>query len=1838
MMRHSGFARASKYRASNPPIEALECRRLLSSSPVTSAANLAASRIVMASVASPPTVTTVSPANGDTGVARNASITANVSLPNGRLDSSTVNSSTVKLVRNSDSSVIPSVVNTTGGGDAIILQPSMLMDPNTTYTFTVTSGVKDVSGTSMTAYSETFTTGTSGGVLDPNLAFQKVPLDTATGTNFTCVRIGPDHDLYASTEDGRIFRYVIEADGTLSLPQVIYSLQTANNGNRLITGFAFDPASTANNLKIWVSNTFYALSGATNGPDFTGKLTVMSGSDLQNVGDAVINLPRSVADHVNNQPVFGPDGALYFDQAGNNAYGAPDSTWGNRTEHLLTAAILRLDTSKITPGAPLDAKTVDVGGSYNPYAPGAPLTIYADGLRNVYSLLFDSSGTLWAPMNGSSSGGNSPAFTSGDPNQVNGPRLDTGKPYSGPNVPGLTNIQQTEDDYMYKIAQGGYYGHPDPARGEYVLDGGNPTSGVDPAEFSAYPVGTQPDPNYRGYAYDFGQHRSPDGIIEYQGNAFGGALNGKLLVAEYSAGDDIAVLSKDANGNIISADRTVSGLTNFINPVDLTEDPNTGNIYVAELGGQRLTLLRPMTPGPQLTASQTALAFNAIAAGYSGAAPSRTDTVTITNSGSATLTFSAPPSIANDPSASSQNAADFAITNAGSFPTSLAPGQSASLSVQFTASQAAFESALLQLQSNDPAHPTTSISLHGVGTPGQFGTNEPSLVQVLRAFDIPTIVGAGPNDVNSTNPTYPENPDPSSQEVPMSRMVKAGTGPVTITPLASFNASAQPTVRFGYYTPGDATNPTELFTIGQSDAQTFNPTLLGASSFDPGNSTFSLYATFPGISTSNGQPDTHYSEDVYNTALDPANPRKMRFFPLENADKTIVPNAYIVATEDYNGTQYNSFVNFVGILRNVKPAIDASNAPVLGLENLQGPPSDTRMVFSRNQIPSTTITEVVHDTGVLRLHNSGDQPLVIQSLTLSDATNWQLINPPAPGTSIAPGSTLDVTIKFVAQTDPPHTTNETNDTATTNGVSVQAAGGVWNGTLTIATNDPVNPTRGVQLSGYWQYQSEHENEPGLQTITNLMFGYGTNISNTFQPDYPNGSTATYYGEEETQSGLWNIADSTLPITVRQLAAYHQQVDSVSMTQTAAAVEWYAQGSSTNHFLFQHQKGESQTVFPDLLGSFTAPAEATFTPSGTFGWYLDGEHSQDSLNTTDINTYGREGHAVRFWPARDTSGNIIANTWIMAMDYQNGPFDNSDFQDNVYLITNMAPAVAPATPADLQVTQSGVGINLQWAPVSGATGYNVYRSSNGGAETKLNSSPLTSAAYTDGFAPDGTKVSYRVTAVGSGGAESVGANASLQLYVAENGTGPGTQPPPVVNPPTAPTNLTADASSKTQVVLNWSASSNADSYHVERQGPSDSSFIEIASGLTSPSFIDTNVVKGATYQYRVRAQNSGGFSDYSNVASAALPMGVTLDATAGAGANRQVRFIDSDGTITTILLNGPGDATVHFAGDAITPSAVKGIETITGTNVVITSISTTGTDTRTTLNITARRGHKSVDIGGISADAALGTIDARTANLIGGLLVNGALNKLILGSANNAALSVNGPLGNVQINSANHVSLSAMGAIRNIQANVWSSAGLISAPSIANINIKHDASFALSSGIVHSIHVGGSLHDSTLTLTAPGALDLTTLSVGGMTNSTLSSAGNLGQISAGSLLDSDIYAGARPAAGQALPALASDFTAQAFIRSVSLRKHKGITSDVNSSIAADQLNNLSLGVVQFANNGTPFGVAAQFINSIAFTESSTGKSFVLRKLNDPNAVAGLLSSKGITPQDFALRIL
>ncbi|MBD2528138.1 Ig-like domain-containing protein [Nostoc flagelliforme FACHB-838] len=546
-----------------------------------------------------PSVRTSNPTDGQTNVPPDMSITVDVNLPNSGIAVNTLSASTIKLIDSSTNTQVNANYNTSGGGDVIVVASINHLKSNTKYLLQITDGVKDSNGVAFLPYNISFTTGTKPPPLN-NISFERISLPNVPTKPYTTVLIGPDNKLYAATLLGEILRFPINANGTLGTPQTISSLQTANGGNRTIIGMHFDPSSTnASNLILWVTNNHY-WNGTGNAPEWSGKITRLSGSNLEKVQDYVVGLPRSSRDHLTNSIEFKPNepNVLYVLQGSNSSTGAPNSAWNNRSEKLLTAAVLRVDLSKIT-SLPLSVKTED-GGTYNPFNQGAPVTIFASGVRNAYDLLWHTNGQLYVPTNGSAAGGNTPNTPIPLPHACQN-RIDkaTNGVYTSPSVPFLSSIG-VQRDFLFRVVKNGYYGHPNPKRCEWVLNGGNPTAGTDPDQVNEYPIGTLPDRNWKGIAFDFGEHFSPNGIIEYRSNVLGGQLQGKLLVTRYSAGKDIIVLTPGgAKLDIVNFQTGITGFTGFdTSPLDLVENPTNGYIYVAQLsqetGMGKITLLRPL--------------------------------------------------------------------------------------------------------------------------------------------------------------------------------------------------------------------------------------------------------------------------------------------------------------------------------------------------------------------------------------------------------------------------------------------------------------------------------------------------------------------------------------------------------------------------------------------------------------------------------------------------------------------------------------------------------------------------------------------------------------------------------------------------------------------------------------------------------------------------------------------------------------------------------------------------------------------------------------------------------------------------------------------------------------------------------------------------------------------------------------------------------------------------------------------------------------------------------------------------------------------------------------------
>ncbi|WP_439481413.1 PKD domain-containing protein [Cyclobacterium plantarum] len=913
--------------------------------------------IVQTSGSDIPVFTNVTPSNNATNVSLNdLQVNVEILTPDGyELDNSTLAGNVNLYELTLDGEVlVPSNSNDTGGGDAITLTPTGNWKENTTYIFRISGVEANRSGDlsdrlTFATFESRFTTGTLADLPVPErdlegVAFTAVPggVELGDGTineRFSSLVIGPDGKLYASTVgnfqgDGEIFRWDMEADGTLSNLEVLTPELTGSphpetginaGDDRLIIGLAFDPASTADNLIAYVTHSAASLS---NGPAWDGKLTRLSGPDLSTVQDLVIHLPRSTKDHLTNSVTFDGEGILYIAQGSNSAGGAPDPAWNNRPERLLAAAVLKVDLDKLPANLPLSVYTTDDiavinaapangllmgdGSTYNPYSADSPVTIFATGIRNAYDLIWHSNGWLYVPTNGTAGNNNNSPNSPSTADYPLARRIDglTSIPFA----PALTG-GETQKDWLFKTQGGSYHGHPNPYRGEFILNhGGLPYSGVPGQEtepyrdVSKYPTTLGPDPNYRTPAYDFGNNKSPNGVIEYKSDAFEGKLQGLLMVVRFSGQDDIFVMEPNNNGNIGEVYNQIPGLGGFDDPLDLVEDPKTGNIYISEYdrdnnGIPRLTLLRaaiPATLKPELVAEPDELLFETT--NNTAGDQSQSKSVLLTNEGNESLTITG---VAVAGAFADQY--DL-VTPAGSI--TLEPGEDVTYTVTYAPdlnnSNLGYQEAVLEIATDNPDQPIFEVGLHALKKTGYEGGNEPPLQDVVDALGIGI-------DVGWTSLSDGTQAVLKGEEVLVQQWVKAGPGQVNITPVGRYSPNEG--IPFGWYTRDEEITLNEVGVMSGvfGQHQTLYPDISdGTDNFDPQGAVFGVYVT------SNVFGRTNYTEDDINTE---GVARRVRTYPVKDREGNLVENSYLITFEDASNGDYQ---DYMFVIDNVIPFEDGT--------------------------------------------------------------------------------------------------------------------------------------------------------------------------------------------------------------------------------------------------------------------------------------------------------------------------------------------------------------------------------------------------------------------------------------------------------------------------------------------------------------------------------------------------------------------------------------------------------------------------------------------------------------------------------------------------------------------------------------------------------------------------------------------------------------------------------------------------------------------------------------------------------------------------------------------------
>ena len=293
-------------------------------------------------------------------------------------------------------------------------------------------------------------------------------------------------------------------------------------------------------------------------------------------------------------------------------------------------------------------------------------------------------------------------------------------------------------------------------------------------------------------------------------------------------------------------------------------------------------------------------------------------------------------------------------------------------------------------------------------------------------------------------------------------------------------------------------------------------------------------------------------------------------------------------------------------------------------------------------------------------------------------------------------------------------------------------------------------------------------------------------------------------------------------------------------------------------------------------------------------YVDEEGFRLERSTDSIN-FGQ----VASLPPNSTNfvdDNLLPNTFYA---YRVAGFNAGG--DSYYSMTVNATTLPlpPFTPADLSATAvSQTAIQLSWTDTANnETSFGIERSIDGTIFVEIGVVPANTSQFADSsLNPNGTYY-YRVRASNAGGSSpySNTASASTPDY-----------------PPAAPSNLAATAGSTSTINLSWTDHSNNETgFQIERSsdGVNFGAIATVGAGVTGYS--NTGLTPSTTYAYRVRATNSGGNSDYSNVAGA-----TTLAATAPAAPSNLTLTVISSSRINLSWQDNASNETQFFVEMAI----------------------------------------------------------------------------------------------------------------------------------------------------------------------------------------------------------------------------------------------------------------------------------------------------------------------------------
>jgi fibronectin type 3 domain-containing protein len=316
------------------------------------------------------------------------------------------------------------------------------------------------------------------------------------------------------------------------------------------------------------------------------------------------------------------------------------------------------------------------------------------------------------------------------------------------------------------------------------------------------------------------------------------------------------------------------------------------------------------------------------------------------------------------------------------------------------------------------------------------------------------------------------------------------------------------------------------------------------------------------------------------------------------------------------------------------------------------------------------------------------------------------------------------------------------------------------------------------------------------------------------------------------------------------------VDNADLTGVTIVGAWSASSSTPGYY--------GTNYLLDGNTGATGGKSVRFTPNlsatGTYAVYLRWTANANRASNTPVDLIFNGGTNT-FSVNQQTNGGLWV--WLGNFNFAAGSSGSVLVRNdgaNGYVVADAMQFVLatplPSTPVQLAATTGNGWVNLSWKANSGATSYNVKRSTDAGpfitiANTSGNS-------FADSTVANGMTYNYVVSALNNAGESSN----SLSVVATPNCL------------MLAPTWLNALANAtNTQVSLAWNSPVGALSFNVKRSTTSGGPYITL-SNLFLTSFVDTNVVKGTVYFYVVSAITPCG--EGSNSTEIATTPGIVVD--------------------------------------------------------------------------------------------------------------------------------------------------------------------------------------------------------------------------------------------------------------------------------------------------------------------------------------------------------------------------